>query len=114
MIQTGESASNKTIFTTYYITCKINVFDRDEVHSLDCKTIYTTRFSMGKILMTSQMFDPEERRIAIIFESEPYTVYVYYFWPEGMGFYGRKAYAGDVGNRVTGVSIDEGKLFVVL
>jgi len=41
-------------------------------------------------------------------------VYVYYFWPEGFGFFGRKDYAGDAANRVTGVAIAQRKLFVVL
>lgn len=69
---------------------------------------------MGRIISTSQMYDPEERRVAIIFDSAAHTVYVYFFWPDGFGFYGRKDYAGDAGNRVTGVAISVGKLFVVL
>lgn len=69
---------------------------------------------MGRIIATSQMFDPKERRIAMIFDSAPNTIYVYYFWPLGFGFFGRKDYAGDAGNRVTGVALAEGKLFAVL
>jgi hypothetical protein len=41
-------------------------------------------------------------------------VYVYYFWDVGFGFYGRKDYAGDAANQVTGVAIANGKLFTVL
>ncbi len=40
------------------------------------------------------MFDPRERRIAIIFDSVPSTVYIYYFWSSGFGYYGKKDYAG--------------------
>lgn len=39
---------------------------------------------------------------------------MYYFWPENFGFFGRKDYAGDAGNQVTGVAIAQRKLFVVL
>ena len=60
------------------------------------------------------MYDIKERRVAIIFEFEPHTVYVYFFWPAGFGYYGRKAYGGDAGNQVTGAAISQGKLFVVL
>lgn len=114
LVQTVSSPSNKTIYTTMYIQCNINVFDRDDVHHLDCKTILNTRFSLGRIIQTSQMFNPKERRVAIIFDSSPNTVYVYYFWPDGFGFFGRKDYAGDAGNRITGVALAEGKVFVVL
>jgi ABC-type Fe3+-hydroxamate transport system substrate-binding protein len=69
---------------------------------------------MGRILTASQMFEPHSRRIAIVFENEPHTVYVYFFWPEGCGFFGRKDYAGDAANQVTGVAIAQRKLFVVL
>jgi len=51
------------------------------------------------------MYGAEERRLAIIFDSAPHTVYIYYFWPSGFGSYGRKDYAGDAGNKVTGVAI---------
>ena len=60
------------------------------------------------------MYDPKQRRVAIVFKDEPHTVYIYYFWPDGFGFYGRKDYAGDAGNRITGIDISDGKLFVVL
>ena len=69
---------------------------------------------MGRILMTSQIYDPRERLIAIVFDSNPNVVNVYFFWPEGFGFFGRKEYPGDPGNIVTGVQIAEKKLFVVL
>jgi hypothetical protein len=60
------------------------------------------------------MFDPKERRVAIIFESAPHTVYIYYFWADGFGFFGRKDYAGVGAELVTGVAISKGKLFTVL
>jgi len=68
--------------------------DRDEVHHLNCRTIRSLTFSLGKILKTSQIFDPKSRRIAIIFDSAPHSVFVYFFWAEDFGFYGRKDYAG--------------------
>ncbi len=71
-------------------------------------------FGMGRIVSTSQMFDPRERRIAMIFDSVPSTVYIYYFWPAGFGYFGRKDYAGVAAEIVTGVSIARGKLFVIL
>lgn len=51
-IQTNDEDAN----TTYYIACDINVMDRDETHHLGCRVIYGTRFGMGRILFTSQMF----------------------------------------------------------
>lgn len=50
----------------------------------------------------------------MVFDNEPHTVYIYYFWAVGFGFYGRKDYAGDAANQVTGVAIANGKLFTVL
>ena len=114
LIQVGNITQAKTIYTTYYVRCGINVFDRDETHHLTCKIVLTTRFSMGRILTASQMYEPRERRVAIVFENEPHTVYIYYFWPTGFGFFGRKDYAGDAANQVTGVAIAQRKLFVVL
>jgi len=69
---------------------------------------------MGKILTTSQMFDPKSRRVAIIFEDAPNTVFIYYFWLDAFGFFGRKDYAGVAAELVTGVAISRGKLFTVL
>ena len=114
LVQTGQETPDKTIYQTFYVRCKINVFNKDEVHQLNCSVVHTTSFTMGRITLMSQMYDSEERRVAIVFDSQPDTVYVYFFWPDGFGFYGRKDYAGDVGNRVTGIDIANGKLFVVL
>lgn len=114
LVQVGEKLTDKTLYTTYYVNCKINVFDRDDKHHLTCRTILATRFSMGKILTTSQMFDPKSRRIAIIFEDAPHTVFIYYFWLDAFGFFGRKDYAGVAAELVTGVAISRGKLFTVL
>ena len=58
LVQTSKTA-NATVYTTFYIECKINVFSRDQVYHLDCKTVLNVRFSNGRILQTSQMFDPE-------------------------------------------------------
>jgi len=114
LVQVGNITQAKTIYTTYYVKCSINVFDRDETHHLTCKIVIATRFSMGRILTASQMYEPHERRLALVFENEPHTVYVYYFWPEGFGFFGRKDYDGTASNQVTGVAIAQRKLFVVL
>lgn len=115
LVQTNDKDGSSALYTTYYINCKINVHDRDEVHHLACRVIQKTRFSdLGKILTTSQIFDLNERRIAIVFDTAPHTIYVYYFWPEAFGFFGRKDYAGVAAELVTGVAISKGKLFVVL
>lgn len=29
LVQTGQKTSSQTLYTTYYINCKINVMDRD-------------------------------------------------------------------------------------
>jgi hypothetical protein len=60
------------------------------------------------------MFDPQERRIALVFESQPHTVMVYYFWAAGFGFYGRKDYSGDAWTSLTGVTILQGRLYCTL
>lgn len=60
------------------------------------------------------MFDPNQRRLAIVFDNAPHTVFVYYFWPEGFGYFGRKDYAGVASEMVTGVALSKSKLFVVL
>jgi hypothetical protein len=114
LVQTGEKSGTQMLYDTHYINCKINVMDRDEVHHLNCRIIQTTRFSLGKIITTSQIFDPHERRIAIVFDSTPHTIYIYYFWAEAFGFFGRKDYAGVAAELVTGVAISKGKLFTVL
>lgn len=91
------------------------MLDRDETHHLNCKIIQTSRFSnLGRIITTSQMFDPRERRIAIVFDTAPHTIYVYYFEPSGFTYFGRKDYAGVASELVTGVAISRGKLFTVL
>jgi hypothetical protein len=88
LIQTGDKSSpSQTLYTTYYVECKINVLDRDETHHLNCRIIQTSRFSnLGRIVTTSQMFDPRERRIAIVFDTTPHTIYVYYFEPSGFNY----------------------------
>lgn len=58
LVQVGEKSASKTLYTTYYIKCKINVLDRDETHHLTCQTITKTNFSMGKIVRASQIFNP--------------------------------------------------------
>ena len=68
---------------------------------------------MGRIVHSSQIFDQTERRIAIIFDNEPNTIYIYYFEDSGFMVYGRKDYANDASNKVNSVAIAEGKLFVV-
>ena len=83
------------------------------MHHLDCSIVHSLTFSSGRIIEMSQMYDPKERRVAIVFDSAPNTVFVYFFWPDGFGFYGRKDYSPNVGDRVTGIDISDGKLFVV-
>jgi hypothetical protein len=96
------------------VECKINVFDRDDIHHLNCRIVSNTNLNNGKIISTSQMFNPKSRRIAIIFDLNPHTVFVYYFWPTGFAFFGRKDYGSDAANQLTGVAISKGKLFCVL
>ena len=114
LVQTGFKTSSQTLYTEYYVNCKINVLDRDETHHLTCRIILTSRFSQGRIITSSQMFDPKERRLAIVFDNAPHSVFVYYFWPEGFGYFGRKDYAGVASEMVTGVALSKSKLFVVL
>lgn len=74
-----------------------------------------SRFSgLGKIMFTSQIFDPRERRVAILFDSAPHSIYVFYFDSDGFTYFGRKDYAGVGSDIVTGVAISKGKLFAVL
>jgi hypothetical protein len=116
LVQTGQKSSSQTLYTSYYINCKINVMDRDELHHLNCRVVQNpSRFSgLGKILSTSQMFDPKQRRIAILFDSAPHSIYVFYFDADGFTYFGRKDYAGVGSDIVTGVAISKGKLFAVL
>jgi hypothetical protein len=60
------------------------------------------------------MFDIHERRLALVFEDSLNTVYVYYFWAAGFGYYGKKEYGGDAWTRLSGVTINKGKLFCTL
>ena len=69
---------------------------------------------MGRILKSSQMFDPLERRIALVFEDVQHSVFIYEVWAAGFGFWGRKDYAGDAWSSLTGVAISNGKLFCTL
>jgi len=64
--------------------------------------------------MSSQMFDIHERRLALVFEESLNEVYIYYFWSVGFAYYGRKTYAGDAWTRLSGVTINKGKLFCTL
>ncbi len=111
-----ESTKNETkpTYTAHYVHCRINVLDREETHSLNCRIISSTRFGMGRIILASQMFDIHERRLALVFDESPNAVYVYYFWAAGFGYYGRKVYAGDAWSMLSGVTINKGKLFCVL
>jgi hypothetical protein len=116
LVQVGQKVANQTdlLYTTHYIHCSINVLDRDDTHHLNCRIIVSVRFSLGRIVVASQVFDPTQRRIAIVFEKSLNTVFVYYFWADGFGFFGRKDYASDAANRLTGVAIVKGMLFCVL
>ncbi len=60
------------------------------------------------------MFNPDERRLALVFDETPNTVMLYYFWTAGFGFYGNKYYSGDAWSILTGVTISKGKLFCTL
>lgn len=60
------------------------------------------------------MFDVHERRLALVFDKTPNIAYVYYFWDAGFGYYGKKEYAGDAWSRLSGVTINKGKLFCTL
>lgn len=68
--------------------------DRDETHHLNCRTINSFAFTLGKMLRTSHIYDPKERRIAVVFDSAPHTIFVYFFWAGELGYYGRKDYVG--------------------
>jgi hypothetical protein len=117
LIQVVEEATKnetKPTYTAHYVHCRINVLDRDETHSLNCRIISSTRFGMGRIILASQMFDIHERRMALVFDDSPNAVYVYFFWEAGFGYYGRKVYAGDAWSMLSGVTINKGKLFCVL
>lgn len=61
LVQESNDAKNSTInsYITHYVHCEINVLDRDETHYLNCKIISSNQFSMGKIIKSSQMFDPK-------------------------------------------------------
>lgn len=88
--------------------------DRDDTHHLNCRIITSTVFSQGLILFSSQIFSQKERRIAFVFDSLPHSVWIYYFWEIGFGYYGRKDYGADAGHELSAVAISRGMLFTVL
>jgi hypothetical protein len=114
LAQIANRTPTVTIYTTYYLECKIGLFDRDETNHLNCRTVTKTIFSMGKIVHASQIFDSRDRRLALVFDNAPHTIYIYYFWETGFAFYGRKDYANDASSRVSSMAISQNKLFVVL
>ncbi len=69
---------------------------------------------MGRIIDSSQMFDVHERRIALVFSDNPNIAFIYHFWAAGFGYYGKKEYAGDAWTKLSGVTINKGKLFCIL
>ena len=75
MIQVVEEDTKndtKPIYTAHYVHCGINVLDRDNTHALRCRIVSSTRFGMGRIVISSQMFDIHERRLALVFEESPH------------------------------------------
>ena len=115
VIQTEQKSLEKDEYYIHYIKCKVNVFDYDETHTLDCEIEFSQHLEKhGKILHASQMYDVRQRRIAFVFDTQPHVIYVFYFWPTGFAYFGEKEYYGDAANQVTGVAIERGKLFVVL
>jgi hypothetical protein len=69
---------------------------------------------MGRIIKSSQIFDPKERRIALVFEGHQNVVMIYSLWTAGFGFFGRKTYNGDAWSTLSGITISKGKLFCTL
>ena len=104
----------KAYYTTFYLKCSITVFSPDETHTFDCDTIFNVTLDLGRILVTSHMFEANQRRVAIIFSVHPNTIMVYNIMSTGMSFFGRKDYDGVDGDIVTGIAIAKGKLFAVL
>ncbi len=90
------------------------MLDRDGTHHLRCRIVTSTRFGMGRIVISSQMYDVHERRLALVFEDNLNTVMLYYFWSAGFGYYGKKDYAGDAWSKLSGVTVNRGKLFCTL
>ena len=103
IVQVKNSSSTLADYRTHYIHCRINVLDRDEKHHLNCRNLGTFNFNSGKILRVSQLFNPHERRIAFIFEKEPTTVKVYYFWSMGFAYYGQKKFSNIASNKLTDI-----------
>ena len=62
--------------------------------------------------MASQIYDPNNRLIALTFESRPTTIFVYYFWSVSFGYYGKKTFDNFYSNRITDFVINKGLLIV--
>ena len=113
-IQTEDKGPLKTEYMLHLVACKIDIFGKEKTYHLFCSEKSSQKSEHGKVIHASQMFDPRNRRIAMVFDSAPHTVYVFYVWPDGFAYYGEKEYPGDAGNQVTGIAIERGKVFVVL
>lgn len=93
---------------TYYITCKTH-FAKDECN---CTTMTQRDLERGRVTNISQIIDPNERRIAVTFDLQPDTVYIYTLSPMMIRFYGSVSYLGTLENEITSVSINSGLLLV--
>ena len=97
---------------THYIHCPVNIFDRDQKHHFNCKILHSNRFEMGRITWASQIYDTNNRLIALTFETQPTTIYVYYFWSISFGYYGKKTFDNFYTNRITDFVIKKGLMIV--
>ena len=76
----------------------------DDDLSQSCDTHHAiNRCRSSQRLRVSQLFNPHERRIAFIFEKEPTTVKVYYFWSMGFAYYGQKKFSNIASNKLTDI-----------
>ena len=109
LVQTSEGDN----FPIHQIKCTINVLDQDQVHTLACMRISVTNLPYGKIEHSSQMFG-KERFIALVFENQERSVYIYYLWSTGIEIYGQKNFSANFGNTMTGVEITNKKQLIVV
>lgn len=111
-MQVEESKSTLSDPTTYYIHCPVNVFDRDEKHHFNCKILHFEKFHKGRIVSSSQIYHPQNRLIAMNFETEPTNIYVYYFYSQSFAYYGKKTFNNIYTNRMSDFVINKGLLIV--
>jgi hypothetical protein len=86
--------------------------DSDEIHHLNCRLLHSMKFSMGKIVKMSQMFDPQSRKAAILFEAKPSTVFIFEFRSQTFVQFGNKTFDNVYTNQLSDVEINKNLVMV--